>query len=218
MKESTNKAGLGRIFMNGVIAENPTFRLVLGTCPTLATTISLINGFSMGIATMFVLVGSNMVISLLKNFIPEKVRIPAYVVVIAAFVTIVQMVMQAFLLDLYNALGVFIPLIVVNCIILARAESFAGKEENSIGASAIDGFGMGIGFTLALSLMGTFREIVGSGTLLGYSVLGEGFAANAFRIFAKPAGGFFTFGLFLALFNLVFSKIDSKRKARKEGN
>lgn len=217
MKESTNKTGLGRIFMTGIIAENPTFRLVLGTCPTLATTISLINGFSMGIATMFVLIGSNVVISLLKNFIPDKVRIPAYIVVIASFVTIVQMVMQAFFLDLYKALGVFIPLIVVNCIILARAESFAGKEENSLAASAVDGLGMGVGFTLALSIMGAFREIIGSGTLLGNPILGEGFAANAFKLFATPAGGFFTFGLFLALFNLVFARIDSKRKARKEG-
>lgn len=217
MKETTNNNRLGRVFMHGIIAENPTFRLVLGTCPTLATTISLINGFSMGIATMFVLVGSNVVISLLKNFIPEKVRIPAYIVVIATFVSIVQMVMQAFFLDLYNALGVFIPLIVVNCIILARAEAFAGKPENSVLASAVDGLGMGIGFTIALSLMGAFREIVGSGTLLGSPILGEGFAANAFKLFATPAGGFFTFGLFLALFNLVFDKIDSKRKARKEG-
>ena len=212
MKESTKKAGLGKVFMNGVITENPTFRLVLGTCPTLATTVSLINGFSMGVATMFVLVGSNVVISMLKNFIPDKVRIPAYVVVIASFVTIVQMVMQAYFLDLYNALGVFIPLIVVNCIILARAESFAGKTENSVGASAVDGLGMGVGFTLALSLMGAFREIIGSGTLLGNPILGEGFAANAFKIFASPAGGFFTFGLFLALFNFVFSKIDAKKK------
>ena len=210
-KTKAKKANLGKVFMNGVITENPTFRLVLGTCPTLATTISLINGFSMGIATMFVLVGSNIVISLLKNFIPSKVRIPAYIVVIASFVTIVQMVMQAYFIDLYNALGVFIPLIVVNCIILARAESFAGKPENSLAASAVDGLGMGIGFTIALSLMGAFREIIGSGTLLGQPLFGAGF--EAMKIFASPAGGFFTFGLFLAVFNKIFEKIDKKRKA-----
>jgi len=210
--KTTKKASLGKVFLNGVITETPTFRLVLGTCATLATTISLINGFSMAIATTFVLVGSNVAISLLKNFIPEKVRIPAYVVVIASFVTIVQMVMQAYFIDLYNSLGVFIPLIVVNCIILARAETFAGKAENSVLASAVDGLGMGVGFICALSLMGTFRELIGSGTILGVPVLGDGFAANAMKFFANPAGGFITFGLFLATFNFVFAKIDAKRR------
>jgi len=211
LKDNKNKKSLGKVFMNGVITENPTFRLVLGTCPTLAVTTSLINGFSMGVATLFVLTFSNIVISLLRNFIPSKIRIPAYIVVIASFVTIVQMVMQAYLKDIYDALGTFIPLIVVNCIILARAESFAGKPENGIVASACDGLGMGVGFTLALSLIGVFREILGKGTVLGMSIFGEGFEAMA--LFGTPAGGFITFGLFLALFNFVFAKIDAKKKA-----
>ena len=211
MKDNKNKKSLGKVFMNGIITENPTFRLVLGTCPTLAITTSLVNGFSMGIATLVVLTCSNIVISLLRNFIPSKIRIPGYIVVIASFVTIVQMVMQAYFNDLYNALGTFIPLIVVNCIILARAESFAGKPENSLIASACDGLGMGIGFTIALSLISAVREILGKGTILGASLFGEGFEAMA--LFGTPAGGFITFGLFLALFNFVFAKIDAKKKA-----
>ena len=137
---------------NGLLKENPTFVLVLGMCPTLATTTSAINGMSMGLATMFVLVCSNIVISLLKNLIPDKVRIPAFIVVIATFVTIVQLAMQAYLPSIYEVLGLFIPLIVVNCIVLGRAEAFAAK--NSVGLSALDGIGMGLGFTLALTLLG----------------------------------------------------------------
>ena len=148
---------------NGLLKENPTFVLVLGMCPTLATTTSAINGMSMGLATMFVLVCSNIVISLLKNLIPDKVRIPAFIVVIATFVTIVQLAMQAYLPSIYEVLGLFIPLIVVNCIVLGRAEAFAAK--NSVGLSALDGIGMGLGFTLALTLLGACREILGSGKI-----------------------------------------------------
>ena len=146
------KGGLGGVFLNGIIDENPTFRLVLGTCPTLAVTTSAINGVGMGLAATFVLIGSNVVISLLRNFIPDRVRIPAFVVVICTFVTMIQMLIQAFVPALYESLGMFIPLIVVNCIILARAEAFASK--NGVVASAVDGLGMGLGFTLAITVMG----------------------------------------------------------------
>ena len=149
---SNEKRGLGRIFMNGVLTENPTFRLVLGTCPTLAVTTSAINGLGMGAAATFVLLGSNMAISALRKVIPDKVRIPAFIVIICTFVTIIQLLMQAFLPSLYESLGIFIPLIVVNCIILARAEAFASK--NPVLDSAVDGLGMGAGFTLALTLIG----------------------------------------------------------------
>ena len=163
-----------QVFTNGILKENPTFGLVLGMCPTLATTTSAINGMSMGLATMFVLVCSNVVISLLKNLIPDKVRIPAFIVVIATFVTIVQLVMQAYVPALYETLGLFIPLIVVNCIVLGRAEAFAAK--NSVGLSVLDGLGMGIGFTLSLTVLGCLREFLGTGIvrqigLLPYSEL-----------------------------------------------
>src|SRR5512136_1605713 len=153
-------------FTKGFIKENPILVLVLGTCPTLATTTSSLNGMGMGIATTFVLVGSNVVISLLANVIPDKVRIPAFIVVIASFVTIVDLIMQAYVPDLYKTLGIFIPLIVVNCIVLGRAEAYASK--NGVWSSFIDGAGMGLGFTMALGIMGIFREIVGSGALLGH--------------------------------------------------
>ena len=144
-----------KTFTNGLLKENPTFVLVLGMCPTLATTTSALNGMSMGLATMFVLVCSNVVISLIKNLIPDKVRIPAFIVVIATFVTLVQLAMQAYVPAIYDVLGLFIPLIVVNCIVLGRAEAFAAK--NSVGLSALDGLGMGLGFTLALTLLGAIR-------------------------------------------------------------
>lgn len=208
MKKS-NKPKLGKVFTNGLLTENPTFRLVLGTCPTMAVTTTLVNGFAMGLATTFVLLGSNIIISLLKNFIPDKIRIPAFVVVIASFVTIVQMVMHAFFVDLYEALGVFIPLIVVNCIILARAEAFASK--NTVLSSAVDGLGMGLGFTCALSLIGAVREILGSGTILGFQILW--FRLRAMKLFAVSAGGFITFGLLIAVFNQVFKAADKKKKA-----
>lgn len=186
-----------KVFFNGVLNENPTFRMVLGMCPTLALTTAAINGIGMGLATTFVLVGSNLVISLLKSFIPQKIRIPAFVVVIATFVTVVSMIMQAFLPELNKSLGIYIPLIVVNCIILARAESFASK--NSVLLSIMDGLGIGIGFTLALLLLGSIREILGAGTWFGMPVFSDGFSPAVIMIL--PPGGFITLGLVLGLLN-----------------
>jgi electron transport complex protein RnfE len=182
---------LSKVFANGIINENPTFRLVLGMCPTLAVTTAAINGIGMGLATTFVLIGSNLVVSLLKNYIPSKIRIPAFVVVIATFVTVVSMFMEAYVPELYKSLGIFIPLIVVNCIILARAEAFASK--NSILPSMIDGLGMGLGFTLALLILGSIREILGAGTWFGMPVFSEGFQPAVIMIL--PPGGFLTLGL-----------------------
>jgi len=193
-----------KVFFNGVLNENPTFRMVLGMCPTLALTTAAINGIGMGLATTFVLVGSNLVISLLKNFIPQKVRIPAFVVVIATFVTVVSMIMQAFLPELNKSLGIYIPLIVVNCIILARAESFASK--NSALLSIIDGLGMGIGFTLALLLLGSIREILGAGTWFGMPVFSDGFSPAVIMIL--PPGGFITLGLVLGLLNKLTGRAE----------
>jgi len=193
-----------KVFINGVLNENPTFRMVLGMCPTLALTTAAINGIGMGLATTFVLVGSNLVISLLKNFIPQKVRIPAFVVVIVTFVTVVSMIMQAFLPELNKSLGIYIPLIVVNCIILARAESFASK--NSALLSIIDGLGMGIGFTLALLLLGSIREILGAGTWFGMPVFSDGFSPAVIMIL--PPGGFITLGLVLGLLNKLTGRAE----------
>ncbi len=193
-----------KVFFNGVLNENPTFRMVLGMCPTLALTTAAINGIGMGLATTFVLVGSNLVISLLKNFVPQKIRIPAFVVVIATFVTVVSMIMQAFLPELNKSLGIYIPLIVVNCIILARAESFASK--NSVLLSIIDGLGMGIGFTLALLLLGSIREIVGAGTWFGMPVFSDGFSPAVIMIL--PPGGFITLGLVLGLLNKLTGRAE----------
>ena len=193
------KATVKSVFLNGILSENPTFRLVLGTCPTMAVTTSATNGIGMGAAATFVLVGSNVVISLLRNFIPDKIRIPAFIVVICTFVTMVQMFMQAFLPSLYSSLGIFLPLIVVNCIILARAEAFASK--NTVLHSAADGIGMGVGFTLALTLIGSIREILGNGTIFGNSVFGPSYQPMLLLIL--PAGGFIVFGLLLALFNVL---------------
>jgi len=203
---------LKSVFLNGVITENPTFRLVLGTCPTMAVTTSAINGIGMGAAATFVLIGSNVVISLLRNFIPDKVRIPSFIVVICTFVTMVQMFMHAFLPSLYESLGIFLPLIVVNCIILARAEAFASK--NSVSRSAVDGIGMGIGFTLALTLIGSIREIFGNGTIFGLSVFGANFQPMLLLIL--PAGGFIVYGLLLATFNIVGIKAGKRKEAAKE--
>ncbi len=192
---------------NGLLKENPTFVLVLGMCPTLATTTSAINGMSMGLATMFVLVCSNIVISLLKNLIPDKVRIPAFIVVIATFVTIVQLAMQAYLPSIYEVLGLFIPLIVVNCIVLGRAEAFAAK--NSVGLSALDGIGMGLGFTLALTLLGACREILGSGkifcigTFEGFQIFPNNFAA---LIFVLAPGAFIALAYLMAIMNKLQKK------------
>ena len=203
------KPSLKSIFFNGIISENPTFRLVLGTCPTMAVTTSAINGLGMGAAATFVLVGSNVVISLLRNFIPDKVRIPAFIVVICTFVTMVQMLLQAFVPSLYASLGMFIPLIVVNCIILARAEAFASK--NGVLASAVDGVGMGLGFTLAITLMGAIRELLGNGTVFGATVFGGSFEPMLLLIL--PAGGFIVYGLMLGAINLITKRLAAKKEA-----
>lgn len=185
-----------KIFMNGILKENPTFVLVLGMCPTLATTTSAINGMSMGLATTFVLFGSNVVISLLKNLIPDKVRIPAFIVVIATFVTVVELVMQAYVPTLFESLGIFIPLIVVNCIVLGRAEAFASK--NSVGKSALDGLGMGLGFTFALTLLGTVRELLGTGKAFGFTIYNEQYGM---LLFVLAPGAFIALGYLIALMN-----------------
>ena len=199
---SEKKQNVGKVFLNGVITENPTFRLVLGTCPTLAVTTSAINGLGMGAAATFVLLGSNIVISALRKIIPDKVRIPAFIVVICMFVTIIQLVMQAFLPSLYESLGIFLPLIVVNCIILGRAEAFASK--NPVIASAFDGLGMGVGFTLALTLIGCIRELLGNGSAFGVNLLGASYQPMLLMIL--PAGGFLVFGLLLGIINALTNR------------
>ncbi len=185
-----------KTILNGIIKENPTFVLLLGMCPTLATTTSAVNGMGMGLATMFVLICSNVFISLLKNLIPDGVRIPCYIVVIASFVTILQMVMQAYLPDLYKTLGIFIPLIVVNCVILGRAEAFAAK--NNMLASLCDGIGIGLGFTLALTVLGLVREFLGNGAFFGISILPD---SMKMLLFVLAPGAFITLGLLIALVN-----------------
>ena len=179
---------------NGVIKENPTFVLMLGMCPTLAVTSSAINGLGMGLSTMVVLICSNLVISLLRNVIPDKVRIPAYITIIAGFVSVVQMLVKAFLPDIDKALGIYLPLIVVNCIILARAEMFASK--NSVVPSILDGLGMGIGFTAVLTLMGAIRELLGAGTIFSLPVTAN--FISPMIVFLLPPGGFFVFGVLMA--------------------
>ena len=208
------KQDLKKIFLNGIVTENPTFRLVLGMCPTLAITTSVLNGLGMGLATTFVLVCSNFVISLIRNVVPSKVRIPAYIVVIATFVTIVQLLLEAFLPSLSQSLGLFIPLIVVNCIIFARSESFASK--NPPLASMADGLGMGLGFTISLSIISAVRELIGSGTLLGFPVLGSNYPGVLLFILAP--GGYITLGLVMVAFNAVMKKIDGRRRAAAEGS
>ena len=195
---------LSKVFFNGILNENPTFRLVLGMCPTLAVTTSVASGIGMGIATIFVLFGSNLVTSLLRNFIPSKVRIPAYIVIVATFVTIVGMLMQAFFPDIYQALGIFIPLIVVNCIVLARIEVFASK--NPVAASVMDALGMGAGFTLALILLASIREILGSGSWLGFNVAGALFEPAI--IMLLPPGAFIALGLMMALLNKFTGRVE----------
>ena len=178
-----------KVLMNGIIKENPTFVLLLGMCPTLGTTSSAINGMSMGLATMFVLICSNMVISAIKNLIPDMVRIPSYIVLIASFVTLLQMVMQAFVPDLYATLGLFIPLIVVNCVVLGRAEALAAKT-NPL-ASLFDGIGMGLGFTLGLTLLGAMRELLGTGKIFGLTLFGEEYGM---LLFVLAPGAFIALG------------------------
>lgn len=195
---------LSKVFFNGILNENPTFRLVLGMCPTLAVTTSVSSGIGMGIATIVVLFGSNLVTSLLRNFIPSKVRIPAYIVIVATFVTIVGMVMQAFFPEIYQALGIFIPLIVVNCIVLARIEIFASK--NPVTASVMDALGMGAGFTLALLLLASIREILGSGSWFGFNVAGALFEPAI--IMLLPPGAFIALGLMMALLNKFTGRVE----------
>ena len=220
------KGRFKQIALDGVVRQNPTFRLVLGTCPTLALTTAAASCLGMGAAVTFVLVFSNVIISLLRHIIPDKVRIPCFIVIIATFVTIVRMFMQAYLPSLYDSLGVFLPLIVVNCIILGRAESFA--SHNPVGESALDGLFMGIGFTLALTAMGLFREILAYGTAFGMDVwsaqplvdelgnfvtdpqtgnvvYGEKFGIG---FFGSSAGAFLTYGLFIAVFNAIYNAVD----------
>ncbi|RUL58747.1 electron transport complex subunit RsxE [Prevotella koreensis] len=189
------------IIINGIVKENPTFVLMLGMCPTLATTTSAINGLSMGLATMFVLICSNLVISLIKNLTPDMVRIPVFIVVIASFVTILQMVMQAYVPGIYSTLGLFIPLIVVNCIILGRAEAFAAK--NGPVESLMDGVGIGLGFTLGLTLLGICREILGTGSVFGYTLLPETYNM---LMFVLPPGAFITLGYLVAIINKLTAK------------
>lgn len=184
-----------QIFMNGILKENPVLMLLLGTCPSLAVTTSAMNGLGMGIATLAVLLGSNIVISLLKNVIPKSVRIPSYIVIISGFVTVVGFLVKAYAPDLDAALGVFLPLIVVNCIILGRAEMFASK--NGVVDSAVDALGMGTGFTLALFVMGAIRELLGAGSILAVTLLPESFPK--LLIMTQPPGGFFVYGVLLAV-------------------
>ncbi len=208
MSEATNTSKLG-IVLSGIIKENPVLVLVLGTCPTLATTTSVSTALGMGAATTVVLICSNILISMLRKVIPETVRIPSYIVVIAAFVSIVEMLVQAYFLDLYNALGVYLPLIVVNCIILGRAEMFANK--NTVIDSALDGVGMGLGFIATLVIMATIRELLGFGTWYGFEV--PFFTTFHVPILAQTAGGFFVYGLLIAF----ASRLTNGRNKRKMG-
>ncbi|MFO8192992.1 MAG: electron transport complex subunit E [Bacillota bacterium] len=194
----------------GIVKENPVFRLVLGMCPTLAVTVFIVNGFGMGLAAAAVLIASNLVISLLRKFIPMEVRIPCFIVIIATFVTIIEMVLQAFQPALYEALGVFVPLIVVNCIILGRAEAFASKRP--VFRSLADGVGVGIGFIVALVILSTVREILGQGTILGpdpasaIHLFGANFEPMA--LFAQPSGAFIALGLLMGLVNVIFKRFN----------
>ena len=210
-----------KVFKNGLIDENPTFIQLLGMCPTLAVTTSLINAVGMGLSATFVLICSNLAISLVRKVIPSKIRIASYIVIIATFVSVIEMLLKAYLPSLSNALGLFIPLIVVNCIILARAESFASKNKPL--PSAIDGLGMGLGFTLALTCLGFVRELIGSGTIFAGSLgsLTFGISLGAARdyslaIFVLPAGGFLTLGLAMALVNLVSDQRAKKKQLEAE--
>lgn len=198
-----NRLGL---LTNGIIKENPTLVLLLGTCPTLAVTTSAVNGLGMGVSTMAVLISSNIVIAMLKSVIPDKVRIPSFIVVIAGFVTVVSFLLQAYAPDINDALGLFIPLIVVNCIILGRAEMFASK--NKVLDSALDGIGMGLGFTFALFLMGSIRELLGSGAWMGIPLTAD--LISPISIFMLAPGAFFTYGILIAVINYI-----SKGKAIK---
>lgn len=216
-----NMRGKSKIVANGIFASNPVFRLVLGMCPTLAISTSAFNGLGMGVAATVVLVCSNALVSLLRRVIPDKVRIPAYVLIIATFVTLVEMLLRKFVPALYDALGIYLPLIVVNCIILARAEAFAST--NKVGDSILDGLGMGLGFTLALLLLGVIREFLGSGTFFVGSFGDAEFGVTlgdmpdyAMSVFVMPAGGFLTLGLVMAAINAISDRAEKKREAVHE--
>ena len=187
-------------FTKGIVKENPVFVLLLGLCPTLGVTTSAINGLGMGLATTFVLIGSNLVVSAVKSFIPDKVRIPAFIVIIASFVTIVELFMQAYLPSLFDQLGLFIPLIVVNCIVLGRAEAFASK--NTVGSSIIDGLGMGLGFSFALTLLGAVRELLGSGAIFNFKFI----QGDAMLVFVLAPGAFIALGYLIAIINRLNKK------------
>ena len=195
------------IAKNGILVNNPTFRLVLGTCPTLAISSSVFNSLGMGLAVVFILICSNVIISALRKVIPNEVRIPAFILIIATFVTVVRMVLYKFVPDLYSSLGVFLPLIVVNCIILGRAESFASK--NPVLDSAADGLFTGIGFTLAITLIGVVREVLGAGSFLGYKLWDF-----SIDYFGNAAGAFLVYGLMIAGFNALYEKFENNRKRR----
>ncbi len=212
-----------QIALDGLVKQNPTLKLVLGTCPTLALTVGAMSCVGMGAAVTFVLICSNIIISLLRNVIPEKVRIPCFIVIIATFVTVVRMAMSAFMPDLYDSLGVYLPLIVVNCIILGRAEGFA--SQNPVGESALDGLFMGIGFTLALTAMGIVRELLGKAAIFGVELWNP--EVFSIKFFSSSAGAFLTYGLFIALFTAVYNAVERKNKLKaaakaaasaKEGN
>lgn len=198
------------IALDGVVRQNPTFKLVLGTCPTLGLTTAALSCLGMGAAVTFVLICSNIIISLLRNIIPDKVRIPCFIVIIATFVTITRMVLEAYMPNLYDSLGIFLPLIVVNCIILGRAESFA--SHNPVGESALDGLFMGIGFTVAITLMGIVRELLGNASFFGIELWDK----NVFSIgfFTTSAGAFLTYGLFIAGFTAIYNAIERKAQAK----
>lgn len=196
-----------QILLNGIIKENPALVLLLGMCPTLGTTTSASNGMGMGLATTFVLLCSNVVISIFKNLIPDKVRIPAFIVIIATFTTVVQMLVQAFIPPLYSALGIFLPLIVVNCIVLGRAESFATK--NGVLDSALDGLGMGLGFTLALTTVGAIRELLGAGSVFGVQMIDSQFGA---LMFVLAPGAFIVLGFLIGLKNNITLRQEARKK------
>ena len=198
--------------LNGLLFENPTFVLMVGMCPTLAVTTAASNAIGMGLSTTVVLVCSNLFISLLRNMISEKIRIPAFIVVIASFVTIVEMALKAYLPDLSATLGLYIPLIVVNCIIFARAESFAFKNGPILALG--DGIGMGLGFTAAITILASVREVFGAGTLFGYSIMGSGY--QPMSILTAPSGGFLTLGVLLIIVNMVRKKMDAWINERRE--
>lgn len=209
MKSNANKNSNISVLLRGIIAENPVFILILGTCPTLATTTSVIGALGMGLAAAAVLICSNIVISLLRKFIPDTVRIPCYIVIIAGFVTVVQMFMHAFLPEMYELLGVYLALITVNCIILGRAEMFAGK--NSVGRSALDGIGMGIGFTLALLAIATVREVLGNGSFAGIAL--PILSTHKIEFFVKAPGGMLVYGIMIAVVYKITKGKGPKKKS-----